>query len=151
VKRLNRNAILAIKELISKDYQDKHIAMVMQVDRSYVNKVRNRVLRSSIVLKPDEIVIFTGEEKTRLETLEKILAAPELMVSGTTEQDMIYIHVLKFFGVSKDEVYNLYFHLSKRQLGNLWAKADVKIVEFDSRLIGIPIREYLDLIIDFFI
>jgi len=151
VKRLIRSKILFIKDLISKDYQDKHIAMIAQVNRSYVNKLRNGVLRSDVKIKEGEFYTVDLMDVVRQKTLDRIVAVPELMISGTTEQDMIYIHVLKFFGISKDEVYNLYFHLSKRQLGNLWAKADVKIVDFDSRLIGIPIREYLDLIIDFFL
>jgi hypothetical protein len=151
VKKASRNTILVIKDLIEQKHQDKHIAMVMQVNRSFVNKIRNKVSHASIVIEADERINLTEEQKVRLETLKKILAAPELMISGTSEQDLIYIHVLRFFGMNKDEVYNLYFHLSKKQLGNYWMKADVNILKFNPRLIGIEPREYADLIIDFFI
>ena len=151
MQRIDRTTILLIKELIGSDYQDKQISMITKVSRSYINKIRNGQFRKNVELKPNEKTNITEEQKIRLNTLNKLIAAPELINSTTSEQDLIYIHVLKFFGIAKDEVFNLYFHLSKKQLGRYWMKADVNILNFDSRLIGIPIRDYLDLVIDYFI
>jgi len=151
VKKLNVNEVLAIKFLSEKGYKDNHIAMVMKVHRSYVYKLKKGLSRKDVKLDADTKVSFTEEQKRRLKTLDDLLAAPELMTAGTSEQDMIYMHVLRFFGFNKEEISNLYFHLSRRQIANFWVKADVQIVNFDSRLIGIEIKDYLDLIIDCFI
>jgi len=96
-------------------------------------------------------VILSKAQNVRLNTLDKILAVPELMIAGTTDQDMIYIHVLRFFGIPKKEVSNLYFHLSIKQFNGLWYKPDVDILKFDSREVDVEIKDYADLIIDFFI
>lgn len=149
--KISRSIILLVKHLIGKDYEDKHISMITKVSRSYINKIRKNQFRVDDVLKDGEEIVMTVEQEKRLNTLNKILAVPELMIHGTSEQDLIYIHVLRFFGVPKEEVFNLYFHLSKKQFGRLWMKGGVDILQFDSRIIGIEIRDYADLVIDFFI
>ena len=67
------------------------------------------------------------------------------------ENDLYYIHLLKFLGVPKQRVFELYAHLSKKHFNSLWLKSDVQIKLFDPTRLGISNYEYLDLIIDYFI
>ena len=53
--------------------------------------------------------------------------------------------------VEKEEIYKLYFHITKTSFNKIWTSKDINILEFDSKLIGIDSRDYLDLIIDYFI
>ena len=147
----NKQKVLLIKQLIGKGYKDKHICMIAQANQPYVSKIRNKKIHVNTVVEADEYFKVTEEQTNRLNVLNKIISLPEIFTSGTTEQDIIYMHVLKFFMVEKEDVYNLYFHLSKRQFRNYWVMKDVDILNFDTSLIGIDKQVYLDLIIDYFI
>lgn len=147
----NKQKVLLIKQLIDKGYKDKHICMIAQANQPYVSKIRNKKIHVSTILEADEYFEVTEEQTNRLNALNKIISLPEIFTSGTTEQDIIYMHVLKFFMVEKEDVYNLYFHLSKRQFRNYWVMKDVDILNFDTSLIGVEKQVYLDLIIDYFI
>ena len=147
----NKQKVLLIKQLIGRGYKDKHICMIAQANQPYVSKIRNKKIHVNTVVEADEHFKVTEEQTNRLNVLNKIISLPEIFTSGTTEQDIIYMHVLKFFMVEKEDVYNLYFHLSKRQFRNYWVMKDVDILNFDTSLIGIDKQVYLDLIIDYFI
>lgn len=147
----NKQKVLLIKKLIEAGYKDKHICMVAQANQPYVSKVRNEKIHSETNLEPSEELNLDEGQQRRLKALNTILAIPEIFRSGTTEQDLIYIHVLKFFMVVKEDVYNLYFHLSKRQFSRYWVKKDVDILKFQSELINVDKYDYLDLIVDYFI
>jgi hypothetical protein len=147
----NKQKVLLIKQLIQAGYKDKHICMVAQANQPYVSKVRNEKIHVETKLEPSDELNLDEAQQRRLKTLNTILAIPEIFRSGTTEQDLIYIHVLKFFMVQKEDVYNLYFHLSKRQFNRYWVKKDVDILKFESELINIDRYDYLDLVIDYFI
>ena len=147
----SKQKVLLVKELISKGYKDKHICMIAQCNQPHVSKIRNQKIHKNTFLMPDETFNITAEQTKRLNTLNKIISLPEIFTSGTTDQDIIYMHVLKFFMVDKEDVYNLYFHLSKRQFRNYWLMKDVDILSFDTSLIGVEKEVYLDLIIDYFI
>jgi len=151
VPRVSRRLILLIKELVEKGYSDKHICLITKSNQSYVNKLRNGKLQANTNLSSGETIQMTPEETKRLETLNKIISLPDLLSSGDSKEDIIYIHVLKFFGVSKKEVWDLYFHMSKKQLSGYWVKMDVDIRKFKSESIGVEFRDYLDLIIDEFL
>jgi hypothetical protein len=147
----NRQKVLLIKELISKGYKDKHICMIAQAKQPYVSKIRNNKIQGMTVLEDGEALELNESQEKRLNALNKIINLPEIFNSGTNHQDILYIQVLKFFMVDKEDVYNLYFHLSKRQFRNYWVMKDADILDFDSTLIGIEKEVYLDLIIDYFI
>jgi 6-phosphogluconate dehydrogenase len=66
-------------------------------------------------------------------------------------QDIKYMHLLKFFMIEKEDIYNLYQHWSKSKINRYLLKKDVDILTFDSTLIGIEKADYLDLIIDYFL
>jgi len=147
----NKQKVLLIKDLIQKGYKDKHICMVSQANQPYVSKIRNNKIHTSTKLEDGESFQLTEKQSKKLDALNKILHLPEIFTAGTQEQDIVYIHVLKFFMVDKEDVYNLYFHLSKRQFRNYWVMKEVDILNFNSELINIEREVYLDLIIDYFI
>lgn len=142
---------LLVKKLIRDGYKDKHICMIAQVKQPYVSKIRNGKIHQQTILNDSEEIALTEKEILRQQAIHKFLELPEIYTPGTTEQDLIYMHVLKFMMVDKEDVYNLYFHLSKRQFNRYWVKKDVDIRLFDSNLIGIDSKVYLDLIIDYFL
>lgn len=146
-----RQVVLLIKALIEKGYKDKHICMITHAKQPYVSKIRNKKMHLDTVLEEDELLALTEEQEKRLNAVNRILSIPELTTSGTTEQDLIYIQVLKFFMVDREDILNLYLHLSTNQVRNYWRKKGVDILKFDSELIGIPYKVYLDCIIDYFI
>lgn len=143
--------VLVIKDLIEKNYKDKHICMIAQAKQPYVSKIRNKKIHINTSIDNNETLEYTLSQKKRKEALDKILMLPEILTPGTTDNDIVYMHVLKFFMVDKEDVYNLYFHLSKTQFRNYWRMKDVDILKFDTSLIGIDQEIYLDLIIDYFI
>lgn len=110
-----KHKALIVKKLIQDGYKDKHICMIAQVKQPYVSKIRNGKIHKDTKLKENQELILSEEESSRQEAVNKILQLPEIFNAGTSEQDLIYMHVLKFFMVEKEDVYNLYFHLSKRQ------------------------------------
>ena len=144
-----RNDILLIKELIEKGYKDKHICMIVPCNQPYVSKIKSGMIQSHVKKEKDEEVTMDSRQKRRLDALNKILLLPELMTSTISEEDKRYIHLLKFLMVDKEEIYNLYFHISKKYFHKIWVSKKIDIRLFNSELIGIPIYDYLDLIIDF--
>lgn len=147
----NKQKVLLIKELINKGYKDKHICMITQCNQPYVSKIRNKKIHVNTVIEINELFQIKEEQNNRINVLNRIISLPEIFTSGTNDQDIIYMHVLKFFMVEKEDIYNLYFHLSKRQFRNYWLMKDVDILTFDTSLVGIEKELYLDLIIDYFI
>lgn len=93
---------------------------------------------------------MSTEEEKRYGYVKTILSLRELYGSVNERQDLLYIHLLKFFLVDKEDVYNLYFHWSKMKFSRYWAKKNVNLLKFNSELIEIPYTDYLDLIIDFY-
>lgn len=146
-----RQIVLAIKELIGLGYKDKHICMIMQVNQPYVSKIRHGKIHANTNPTEEEKNILNEKQRKRFDMVNLIMSAPELITSGMTDQDVLYIHLLKFFMVKKEKIYNLYFHITKTAFNKIWTSKDVNILEFDSKLIDIDSRDYLDLIIDYFI
>jgi hypothetical protein len=147
----SKQVVVLIKELIDKGYRDKHICLITKANQPYVSKIRNGKIHLDTNLNAGELLILTEEQRKRLDTLNSLIALPEIVNMNTTDQDIMYIHLLKFLMVEKEDVYNLYFHLSKKQFNRYWVMKKVDIRYFDSNAIGIDQRDYLDLIIDYFI
>lgn len=146
-----RRKVLLIKEMIGKGYKDKHICMVMQENQPYVNRIRSGKIHKNTFIGREESVEMTEREKSRLNALNTILKMPEIPGRGFTEQDEIYIRVLKFFLIEKEEVYNLYFHLTKKQFYGTWVRKGIDLRKFISERIGVSYEDYIDLIIDYLI
>lgn len=147
---IDRQTILLAKQLMQKNYKDKYIQMITGLKQPYISKLRNGKIQRETKLKPGEEIVLTNKQKKRLNVLNKIKSLPENMTQ-TQEQDVIYIHVLRFFMIEKEDIFNLYYHWSKKQFNRVWVKKNVDIRKFYSENIGIPYEDYLDLIIDFFI
>lgn len=146
---VSRQDILIAKEMMRKGYKDKHIQMVTHLKQPYISKIRNGKLQRNTTLEDGEQLELSKEQKVRLDALNKIISMPEFHTHEG--QDVIYIHVLKFFMVEKEDIFNLYFHMSKKQLNRIWVKNGVDITKFKSESVGIPYEVYLDLIIDFIV
>lgn len=148
---MSRQEVLLIKRLLDEGYKDKHICMIVPCLQPYVSKIRSGTLHANTNLQRGEkLELTTGQEK-RLNALNRILEARELMTSTITEDDKAYIQLLKFLMVDKEKVYELYYHISKKKFGSIWTSKKIDIRKFNSELIGVPIYDYLDLIIDYFI
>lgn len=143
-----RRKVLLIKEMIELGYRDKYICMVLQVNQPYVSRIRTKKFHLNTNKRDGEVVEMTDEEKARLKALNTIISMPELPGRGFGLQDKLYIKVLKFFLIPKEDVHNLYFHLTRSQFFGTWLKKDMDIRGFDSEKIGVPYMVYIDLIID---
>lgn len=117
--RNSREKVLLIKELIRRGYKDKHICMITQTNQPYVSKIRNGKIHKDTVLEENEKLLISRRDKLKLQALNKIISAPEIYTKSFDEQEIIYIHVLKFFMVDKEKIYNLYVHMSKTQFNML--------------------------------
>lgn len=148
-----RQRVFAIRELVSLGYKDKQVCMIVRAKQPYVSKVRSGNMHATTMLEEGEKFEFTKQQIKRREALDKILTLPDFVSSGAgIEEDALYIQVLKFFLADREEVYTkLYFHLSKKHYGRMWAASDIDIRMFDAETIGIDHFIFLDLIIDYFL
>lgn len=135
-----------IKFLLNQGLAEKHVVMIMQAQQSYVNKIKNKKLHVNTDAIEDGM---TSEENARYDAVKKIISAKELPTNGTDEQDKIYIHLLKFFMVPKEQIRALYNHIAISRVDRILRKKDIDLGNFDSTLLGIPREVYLDLIIDY--
>lgn len=135
-----------IKSLLNEGLSEKHVIMIMQAQQSYVNKIKNKKLHVNTQAIQDGM---TPEEYARYGAVKKIINVSELPTDGTDEQDKIYIHLLKFFMVPKEQIRALYNHIAISRVDRILRKKDVNLGNFDSTLLGIPREVYLDLIIDY--
>lgn len=135
-----------IKFLLEQGLAEKHIVMIMQAQQPYVNKIKNKKLHIDTPLIENGM---TPEESARYDAVKRIIKAGELPTNGTDEQDKIYIHLLKFFMVPKEQIRALYNHIAISRVDRILRKKDVDLGNFDSTLLGIPRQVYLDLIIDY--
>lgn len=149
--KLDEITVKNLKILIARGYTDKQIALVSKYSRAFINKVRNGSKHSLVKLERADKLQIDKKEIKRLDALQKILDMPEMWGVNISNNDIYYIHLLKFLGKSKNEVFNLYFHLSQKAFGSIWNKSGVDIKMFDAEKIGVDNSAYLDLIIDFFI
>ena len=143
--------IYLIRDLFEKGYKDKHICMITHAKQPYVSKIHNGIIQSKVFLPEGEELVLTEREIKRKKALDTILTIPEVYSVEDERQQYIYVHVLKFFMVPKKEVYKQYFHWSRNYFHAVWTDKTIDIRDFDSELIGIPIYDYADLIIEFFI
>lgn len=144
--------VFLIRELLEQGYRDKQICMIARAKQPYVSKVKHRRIHKDTELEEGQVFSLTEKQQKRKDALDKIMTLPEYTAAGATaEDDLVYIQVLKFFLADQNEVYKLYFHLSRKHFSRLWATKDVDIRMFDATKIGIEREVYLDLIIDFFL
>lgn len=150
MEKKSKSNVLLVKQLARNGYREKVIKMITGLNQSYINKIINGKLHKETEIPADEIIDMTEEQKRRLNAANKILMCEEI-ATNDMEQDIKYMHLLKFFMVDKEDIYNLYQHWSKTKISKLLLKKDVDILSFDCTLIGIDKADYLDLIIDYFL
>jgi len=134
-----------IKSLLAEGFSEKSIVMILQVQQPYVNKIKNGKLH---VNTPAEMNL-TDLEREKYEAVKKIFNASELPTNKVEEQDIYYIHLLRFFNVPKEKIHGLYNHMAVSKVDRIMRKKGVDLGFFDSTLLGIPKEIYLDLIIDY--
>ena len=120
--------------------------MITKANQSYVNKIKNGRLHSEV--KENDKLVLDEREQARYDAAKKIMKLKELPTSSFTDDDFLYLHLLKFFLVPREQIIGLYNHMSKRKISRLLMKKHVEIGKFNSKLLGIPKIDYLDLIID---
>lgn len=141
-----RNNVLFIKWLIEQGYREKVITLITKTKQPYVNKIKHGSLHAETKLEDGEILTLTREQTRRKRIADRILAKTEL-ITVDENQDIIYLHLLKYFLVPKDELFELYNHKTKKNIAQILAKKDVDLFGFKSELLGIDYYDYLDLIV----
>ena len=144
-----RSNALLVKKLSQMGYREKIIKMITGFNQSYINKVINNKLYKDLDADAEELVI-SAEQIKKIDAVDKILSCAEIYTEDK-EQELMYIHLLKFFLVEKETIYKMFPYLTKRKIAQDFMKKNIDILNFDSTLLGIPREIYLDLIIDFFI
>lgn len=142
------NKALIIKALDSKGYRQKIIQIITQYNQPYISKVLNQKIHKTAVYS-DDIKLYLDEgQKERLDAVNRILLCNDIF-TNTFDQEIIYMKLLRFFLVSKEDVYNLYNYISKRRINTYLVMKKLHIKDFDASLLGIDQRVYYDLIVDY--
>ena len=150
MEKKSKSNVLLVKQLAANGYREKIIKMITGLNQSYINKIINGKLHKETELPVDVNIDMTEEQRVRLNAANKVLMCEEI-TTNDMNQDIKYMHLLKFFMIEKEDIYNLYQHWSKSKINRYLLKKDVDILTFDSTLIGIEKADYLDLIIDYFL
>jgi hypothetical protein len=109
MEKKSKSNVLLVKQLARNGYREKVIKMITGLNQSYINKIINGKLHKETEIPADEIIDMTEEQKRRLNAANKILMCEEI-ATNDMEQDIKYMHLLKFFMVDKEDIYNLYQH-----------------------------------------
>ena len=109
-----RNNVLFIKWLIEQGYREKVITLITKTKQPYVNKIKHGSLHVETKLEDGEILTLTSGQTRRKRIADRILAKTEL-ITVDENQDIIYLHLLKYFLVPKDELFELYNHKTKKK------------------------------------
>lgn len=139
-----------IKHFINLGFTDKQVMLITKASQSYINRLRNNKLHVDLNYDAEEVKMPKDIE-SRFNTINTLLITPEMWGATITDEDIRYIHLLKFLGIPKEQVFDLYAHLPKSTFYGFWLKSDVDIRIFDSMKFGIKYEDYLDLIIDYFL
>lgn len=146
-KKRPREDIILIKLLAAEGISNRIIGKIIDAKESYVWSVKTGKLNGHIVLEEGEELVLDEVTKRRVEVVRKIMEGNDLPTSDY-KQNLIYIQLLRYFGFSKEQIYKIYNHKSKKYISNLlWIK-DVDLWDFDSTLLGIERKDYLDFMID---
>lgn len=144
------NNVLLIRKLAKEGFREKVIKMITGLNQSYINKIVNNKLYRDLQFTEGEEVEMSQAQELRLDAAKKILACKEIF-TDEPKQEMIYMQLLKFFLIDKQEIFKLYPYMTKTKISRYLLKKDVNILEFNSELIQVPKEVYLDLVIDYFI
>lgn len=142
------NKALIIKGLYSKGYRQKVIQIITQYNQPYINKIINDKIHKTVDYSDDIKIYLTDEQKQRLDAVNRILACKDIFTEDFN-QEIIYMKLLRFFLVSKEDIYNLYNYISKRKINTYLVMKKLEIKDFDASLLGIDQRVYYDLIVDY--
>ena len=143
----NLQKVLLIKQLLEEGFSEKVIVMITKAKQPHINKIKNGKLHKNTIA--NEKVRMTKEQKERYDAAKKILSMSEIPTSKTNEQDIMYMQLLKLFMVPKEEIQKLYSHISGNRVSRYLLKKGIDIGNFDSTLLGISRKVYIDLIIDY--
>lgn len=142
------NKVLIIKGFHEKGYRQKVIQIITQYNQPYINKVINQKLHQGVQYSDDIKLILSEEQKKRLDAVNRILSCKDIFTENF-DQEIIYMKLLRFFLVSKDDIYNLYNYISKRRINTYLVMKKLEIKDFDASLLGIEQEVYYDLIVDY--
>lgn len=143
----NYERAILIKHLIELGWTDTAIAKVVKTTRSYIYKIRTDQLHRNTYIEDGENFPISEENRRRLIAAEIILQQRELP-SPDFEQDVIYIHLLRHFGVPKENIYKLYSHMTKASISRELMRRDIDLFDFKPELLGIDSYAFFDLMID---
>lgn len=136
-----------IRFLDQRGYKQKYIQLITKLNQSYINKIIHSKLHKDT---NDDNFILTEEEKIRINTLNTLID-PIPLNTDDNSQEIIYLHVLKFFMIEKEIIYKCYPYWTKTRCNRMLMKKDINILDFNATLLGLKQEDYLDLIIDYFV
>lgn len=135
-------------QLLEQDMPQKLVRMVTGFSQTAVQRIASGKIRKDIdVNEPLDMETVPAKVRKRLETLESILLLPELL-STDIEQNAIYIKLLGFLMVEKDDILELYNHSSTVRISRTLLSGKIDLLGFDASLIGVDQLDYLDLVVD---
>ncbi len=149
-RQITNQEVILIKHLSHLGYREKLIKMIVKdCSQSAINKIINGNARVDIKYDPKIGAEITDEQLGRLKAVDRIISCPALFTNDL-DDEITYLHVLKFFMVEKTELYRKFPHLAKSRINKYLSKKEVDILRFHPQLIGVEPSVYYDLILDFF-
>jgi hypothetical protein len=109
MEKKSKSNVLLVKQLAANGYREKIIKMITGLNQSYINKIINGKLHKETELPVDVNIDMTEEQRVRLNAANKVLMCEEI-TTNDMNQDIKYMHLLKFFMIEKEDIYNLYQH-----------------------------------------
>ena len=128
-----------VKYLLT-NYTQKQVAIITKLKRSYISKVAGLKIGANAVLNDN----LNPQMQERKDLLDFFLSVPVLTRCGFTQDDKIYVGVLRHLGVPKKDLLELYRN-SKTSFTKAYHKK-VDIGQFDSAKLGVDKEKFLDLI-----
>lgn len=131
-----------IKELYNAGYPQKVIRFITHSNQAYISKVVNEQIAR---LTPPSKELNEIELK-RKEVIDKLRLAEKIPTLGITDQDKIYIQILKQLMLEKDVVHKkVYPSLSNSLFHKLWVQKNINLLDFESEeMLGIDSEAFRD-------
>lgn len=140
--------VMIIRTLYEKGYRQKLIQIITQYNQSYISKIINQKLHQGIILTGDIELVLDENQKERLNAVNKIISCDDIFTDDFN-QEIIYMKLLRFFLIEKEQIYNLYNYISKRRINSYLLMKGLHIKDFKPELLDIKKETYFDMIVDY--
>jgi hypothetical protein len=138
-----KNLVAFIKNLKFAGYTQAEICLITKQNKSFVHRIWHN--KSFHYVSRVDYIQNTNLEKHK-EIFDYIKTAPEIPGMGPlSDNDKSYIRLLKLCQIPYEKIKSLYSDRPVREIRNIWSYGtDISIRAFDSTLINIPKKIYLN-------